>query len=222
MTFFVISLFNVFYCYTPFTPLLHTPTCCFSRFYALLCALLTINTIYAIYFFLINHCTNSLSSLHIFVHHCTFCASLPWAETWRRIWGTQKNFRGPISGKISIFRVKISDDLFLVIDLVLRIYPFFSHIFRMFTMLNVVYDHFLTRKPQFFTLFILSRTSDNTTSQNIGGTNAWAVPPPQIWGDRPPVPLGLRPWFQGYQVSRIRLRLLTQFNRRFPLNLRAL
>src|SRR6218665_3817503 len=26
--------------------------------------------------------------------------------------GTQKNFRDPISGKISIFRVKISDDLF--------------------------------------------------------------------------------------------------------------
>src|SRR6218665_2704017 len=31
--------------------------------------------------------------------------------------GTKKFFRGPISGKISIFRVKISDDLFL----------FFSH-----------------------------------------------------------------------------------------------
>src|SRR6218665_2681596 len=78
---------------------------------------------------------------------------------------------------------------FLVIDLVLRIFPFFSHIFRMFTVLNVVYDHFLTRKTQFFTLFMLSRTSDNTTSQNIGGTNAWAVPPPQIfWGTVPPVP----------------------------------
>src|SRR6218665_2642138 len=83
--------------------------------------------------------------------------------------GAKKFFRGPISGKMSIFRVKISDDLFLVIDLVLRILPFFSHIFRMFTMLNVVYDHFLTRKPPFFTLFILSRTSDNTASQNIGG-----------------------------------------------------
>src|SRR6218665_961360 len=108
--------------------------------------------------------------------------------------GTRKNFRGPISGKISIFRVKISDDLFLVIDLVLRIFPFFSHIFRMFTMLNVVYDHFLTRKPPFFTLFILSRISDNTASQNIGGTNAWAVPPPQILGGpSPQSPLGLRP-----------------------------
>ena len=77
---------------------------------------------------------------------------------------------------------------FLVIDLVLRIFPFFSHIFRMFTMLNVVYDHFLTRKPPVFTLFIL-------LLKILGGTNAWAVPPPQIFGgDRPPqFPLGLRP-----------------------------
>src|SRR6218665_2356768 len=51
------------------------------------------------------------------------------------------------------------------------------------------YDHFLTRKTQFFTLFMLSRTSDNTNSQNIGGTNAWAVPPPHILGGTvPPVP----------------------------------
>src|SRR6218665_1379255 len=100
--------------------------------------------------------------------------------------GAKKFFRCPISGKISIFRVKISDDLFLVIDLVLRIFYFFFHIFRMFNMLNVVYDHFLTRKTHFFTLFMLSRTSDNTTSQNIGGTNAWAVPPPQILGGTDP------------------------------------
>src|SRR6218665_26670 len=94
-------------------------------------------------------------------------------------------------GKIYIFRVKISDDLFLVIDLVFRNFPFFSHIFHMFTMLNVVYHPFLTRKTHFFTRFILSRASDNTTSQNIGGTNAWAVPPPQTLGG--PSPLGLRP-----------------------------
>src|SRR6218665_3703394 len=35
-----------------------------------------VNAAYTIYFFLNHHCTNSLSSLHIFVHHCTFCASL--------------------------------------------------------------------------------------------------------------------------------------------------
>src|SRR6218665_3963511 len=39
-------------------------------------ALSSRNSKYAIYFFLIHHCTNSLSSLHIFVYHCTFCASL--------------------------------------------------------------------------------------------------------------------------------------------------
>jgi len=61
-----------------------------------------------------------------------------------------------------------------------------------FTMFNVVYDPFLTRTTTiseknsfmtpFFTLFVLSRASENTTSQNIGGTDAWAVPPPQIFG----------------------------------------
>src|SRR6218665_3776164 len=87
---------------------------------------------------------------------------------------------------------------FLVIDLVLRIFPFFSHIFRMFTMLNVVYDHFLTRKPPFFTLFILSLTSDNTTSQNIGGTNAWAVPTSNFGGTVPSVPPRSPPLIGGH------------------------
>src|SRR6218665_2477310 len=108
--------------------------------------------------------------------------------------GTKKIFRGPISGKMFIFRVKmsilrvkISDDLFLVIDLVLWIFPFFSHIFRIFTMLNVVYDHFLTRKTPFSTLFILSRTSDNTTSQNIGGDQCMGrLPHLKFWGTIPP------------------------------------
>src|SRR6218665_1334700 len=59
----------------PLTPCIHTRML-FSRFYTLLCALVIINTTYSIYFFLIHHCTNSLSSLHIFVRHCTFCASL--------------------------------------------------------------------------------------------------------------------------------------------------
>src|SRR6218665_2308484 len=105
--------------------------------------------------------------------------------------GTKKFFCCPISGKMSIFRVKISDDLFLVIDLVLRIFPFFSHIFRMFTMLNVVYDHFLTRKPPFFTLSILSHTSDNTASQNIRGDQCMGRPPTSNFGGTvPPSPLG--------------------------------
>src|SRR6218665_3239021 len=36
---------------------------------------------------------------------------------------------------------------------------------------------------------MLSRASDNTTSPNIGGTDAWAVPHLKFfWGDRPPSP----------------------------------
>ena len=67
---------------------------------------------------------------------------------------------------------------------------------------NVLMISFNNYRP-FFTLFILSRASDNTTSQDIGGTDAWAVPPPRIWvgrpptsnlGGVPPVPLGLRLW----------------------------
>ena len=61
---------------------LYTHACCFSRFCTLLCALVTVNTEYTIYFFLIHHCTNSLSSLYIFVitahflHHCTLKQAL--------------------------------------------------------------------------------------------------------------------------------------------------
>src|SRR6218665_1811926 len=40
-----------------------------------------------------------------------------------------------------------------------------------------------------FTHFVLSHASANTASRNIGGTDTWAVPPPQIVGDRhPPSP----------------------------------
>src|SRR6218665_1025550 len=77
---------------------------------------------------------------------------------------------------------------FLVIDQVFRIFPFFfPQIFRIFTMLNVVYDPFLTRKTHFFySVHTFTYIQQHYTSQNIGGTDAWAVPPPQILGDRPP------------------------------------
>src|SRR6218665_958500 len=78
---------------------------------------------------------------------------------------------------------KISDDLFFSHRPGSSSFPFlFPHIFRMFTMLNVVYDHFLTRKTPFFTLFILSRTSDNTASQNF-----WGYCPPQSPPRSPPL-----------------------------------
>src|SRR6218665_1483455 len=82
-------------------------------------------------------------------------------------------------------------------------------------MFNVSYDLLLTRKitiseknsliTLFFTLFVLSRASDNTTSQNIGGgAGAGGVPHLKFLGGRPPVPLGLRPvWGQPGHVLAI-------------------
>ena len=88
-----------------------------------------------------------------------------------------------------------------------RIFPFFSRIFRIFTMLikcriwpfphkkNHYFRNENSFTTSFFTLFILSRASDNTTSQNIGGTDTWSVPHLKLLGETvPPVPLGLCPW----------------------------
>src|SRR6218665_446841 len=51
----------------------------------------------------------------------------------------------------------------------------------------------------FFTLFVLSRASDNTISLNIGGSMHGPSPHLKFWGDRPPDPLlGLRPCFLGH------------------------
>src|SRR6218665_156274 len=52
----------------------------------------------------------------------------------------------------------------------------------------------------FFTLFVLSRTSDNTTSLNIGETDAWVVPHLKYLGGpspSPPRPPPLGPGFVG-------------------------
>src|SRR6218665_3158290 len=90
--------------------------------------------------------------------------------------------------KMSIFAAKISDDLFLVIDQIFRIFPFFSQVFSILAMLNVIFCPIITGKSPFFTLLTLSRAYNNTTSLNIGKTNAWAVPHLKFWGDRPPSP----------------------------------
>src|SRR6218665_2531944 len=93
--------------------------------------------------------------------------------------GTKKFFHGPISGKISIFRVKISDDLFLVIDLVLRIFPFFSHIFRMFTMLNVVYMTISSEeKHNFHSVHAFTHIRQHYFSKYWGGPMHGRSPPP--------------------------------------------
>src|SRR6218665_3357901 len=115
------------------------------------------------------------------------------AETWRRVRGTEKIFADQddvFSEKISIFAAEISGDLFLVID---QLFFEFFLIFRIFTLLDIVHNPFLTRKTPFFTLFMLSGISDNTTSKNIGGTDAWAPPPTSNFGGTvPQSPLGFR------------------------------
>src|SRR6218665_896342 len=94
------------------------------------------------------------------------------AETWRRVWGTV-NFPPTkmtfFSEKISILAAKISDDLFLVIDQVFRIFPLF-----------LLFSYFCAH-PTTLLLKIL------------GGRMHGSPSPPQTLGDRPPVPLGFRP-----------------------------
>jgi len=47
----------------------------------------------------------------------------------------------------------------------------------------------------FFTQFVLSHASDNTTSRNFGGRMHGPSPTSNVrGGSSPPVPLGLRPW----------------------------
>ena len=120
---------------------------------------------------------NTIRYKYLHLNFETYTLSL--AETWRRVWGTE-NFCGPrflndfSRKKFPFSRQKFMMTLpILGIDQVFRIFPFFS---------PPIYDPFLTRKTPFFTLFILSRASDNTTSQNIGGTDAWAVPHLKFWG----------------------------------------
>src|SRR6218665_50046 len=84
-----------------------------------------------------------------------------------------------------ISAAKISDDIFLVID---QIFHFFSQIFPIFAMLNFIFDPFLTRKTPFFTLFIFSRTSDSTTSLNIGGPMHGPSPTSNFGGQSPVSP----------------------------------
>src|SRR6218665_1549628 len=94
---------------------------------------------------------------------------------------------------------------FLVIDLVLRIFPFFSHIFRMFTMLNVVYDHFPVHKKNtiFHSVHAFTHIRQHYFSKYWGGPMHGRSPPPQILGGTvpPSPPLGLRPWVWGSHVG---------------------
>src|SRR6218665_3367494 len=114
------------------------------------------------------------------------------------------------SKKIPIFTAKISDDFFLVNDQVFRIFPFFSQIFCIFTVLKcrrpiILYDPLISSQEKplgvfqkrkflcdtfFYSVHTFARIRQHYFSI-IGGTDAWAVPPLKFWGT---VPIGLRPW----------------------------
>src|SRR6218665_960946 len=101
--------------------------------------------------------------------------------------GTKKFFRGPISEKISIFRVKISDDLFFGHRLGSSDFPFlFSHFPYVYYVKCRVYDHFLTRKPPFFTLFTFTHIRQHYFSKYWEGPMHGPSPHLKFWGDRPP------------------------------------
>jgi len=56
-----------------------------------------------------------------------------------------------------------------------------------------------------FTQFVLCLTSDNNTSQNIGGMDAWAVPTSNFGWTAPQFPLSLRPWYIVQYARNIKL-----------------
>jgi len=133
-------------------------------------------------------------------HVSSVCVG-PVAVTWRRVWGDGNFFSRTKISEWRFFRKKFPFShpkilTFLVIDQIFQNFPFFLQILRIFTLLNVVYDPSFTHKKThyvrkeflddtFFTLFVLSRVRDNTTSQNIGGTDAWAVPTSNFFGGGP-------------------------------------
>src|SRR6218665_4144902 len=97
--------------------------------------------------------------------------------------GTKKIFRGPISGKISIFRVKISDDPFFSHRPGSSDFSFlFPHFLYVYYVKCRIYDYFLTRKTQFSLCSCFHAHPTTLLLKILGGTNAWAVPPPQLLG----------------------------------------
>src|SRR6218665_2526894 len=110
------------------------------------------------------------------------------------------------SEKISIFTPKI-------------VMTFFSHrpgfflIFRIFTVLNVVYDPFFTRKPtiseknSLMTPFLLCsyfRAHPTTLLLKIWGGGCMGRPPTSNFGGlSPSPPLGLRLWTKSHTVGNI-------------------
>src|SRR6218665_373278 len=86
------------------------------------------------------------------------------------------------SEKFPFWRQKFLMTFFLVIDQVLRIFPLFSLVFRIFALIKVVHDPFLTRKTPFF-LFSYFRAHPPTLLLKIlGGRMHGPSPHLKLWG----------------------------------------
>src|SRR6218665_4071600 len=128
------------------------------------------------------------------MHACIdLCTS--WYTQWRRPgaeFGGTENFSADPRFLNDVFletnvHFRSKNFHLLVIDQIFQIFPFFSQILPIFAMLNVVFDPFLTRKTHF--LLCSYFHAHPTTSLNIGGTNAWAVPSTSNFrGAVPPLP----------------------------------
>src|SRR6218665_4036876 len=124
---------------------------------------------------------------------------LQWRRPGAEFGGDGKFFRGPRFLNYGFSWKNIDLFPFLVIDHFFRIYPFFFQIFHIFTniytMLNVVYDPFLTRKTtiseknSFMTIFLLCSyfsALPTTLLLKILGDGCIGRPPPQILGGQSP------------------------------------
>src|SRR6218665_1553523 len=103
------------------------------------------------------------------------------------------------SEKFPFSRPKILMTFFLVIDQVFLIFPFFSQILRIFTVLNVIYDPFFTRKtaiskknslttPFFYSVRTFARIRQHYFSKywGVGGRMHGPSPHLKFWGNIPP------------------------------------
>src|SRR6218665_1462586 len=111
-----------------------------------------------------------------------------------------------------IFMAKISDNLSLIIDQVFQIFPFFYLIFRIFTMLNVVCDPFLTRKKLFYSSRTFPRIRQHYFTKYWGGRMHEPSPHFKFGEPSPQSPLGLRPCLYAlYEVESQRNDLCTLY-----------
>ena len=125
------------------------------------------------------------------------------AETWHRVWGDGKLFRGPrflndsFSEKNPIFTEKICYDLFKSLTRFLGFSLSFPRFSVSFTMLNVVYDPFLARinnhyfrKEFLYDTFLKSVRTFARIRQHYfskyWGDGYMCRPPPQIFGGPSP------------------------------------